>query len=639
MARVPRTGTNAGSAEQDPAEKDDRNLFQVVAFGDSLMWGQGVARDARFAHLVPAAVAPAGKQPYLFYDRSRSGAKIRGGVANRTEFAQTFVELFGGDQAKIDAFMARDLDIASDLYGEIPATFPDVNWQVSNFAAKVSLAKRRKINLAMVTGGGNDIGLDTLLDPEEFEGDFVPAWDGLIRRFAHTDTLNLLADVREACPNAVVMLFSYFAPISYASSHSKMKVFAKYRFDHDILWGLNEIFGFKDVDSILMEVRARSVWALGRAMYWQKRAVLEMNESSQRRGPGVVYVRPGFEPQNSVFGTDPWLWGDYRPDTGDDMRLKRIPEISRSSVREVTVFTLLSSVQPFEQGDGDHPDRGDRIEDVQELIDEMTGPTQLKDALRRGGGGLEAGYERVRKAATADLIRIQRAQIASFLHPNHTGSKRYRDVARARWSEWHTLSAGIAKAEQLPRQPLPANPPGAPETTGELLDRFGLRGTGSLLENIGHLDVDSFGVRVVTSSESDSNFGTDVFLVVDTVQGRRRYRLNMQYRYDPIVGIVKKFYPEFESRSSDVFMVDPGASLRLADINRVTLRLGPPPPVTLPPAQQFGFRWCPRRVILSVNSIDVSDHTYGVVILRPNDTLDLAYPPPRDPRAGGRTHR
>jgi lysophospholipase L1-like esterase len=61
-----------------------RDQFRVAAFGDSLMWGQGLRRADRFAWLITNDLAAAVKRnAVLVADASRSGAQINAGDKER----------------------------------------------------------------------------------------------------------------------------------------------------------------------------------------------------------------------------------------------------------------------------------------------------------------------------------------------------------------------------------------------------------------------------------------------------------------------------------------------------------------------------------------------------------------------------
>ena len=122
-----------------------RAATQVAAFGDSLMWGQGLNRKDRFTELITALLpAISGGQPAVVAaDASRSGAQIRargdqgtttslsGGRvrdhrSQRSKFVDTFPALFAGERERTAFLDGTDERPATRLYGENPAPFPTV---------------------------------------------------------------------------------------------------------------------------------------------------------------------------------------------------------------------------------------------------------------------------------------------------------------------------------------------------------------------------------------------------------------------------------------------------------------------------------------------------------------------------------
>src|SRR4051794_13520164 len=168
-------GRATGGTTGAVAPKDQ---LQVAAFGDSLMWGQGVERKKRFSQLIAVGLGRQhGQTGALSVDRSRSGAAIRvtSGKA-RDDFVDTFPHLFP-DASDAEAFLRGDEQAATRLFGEVPATFPTVEWQVS----AVSDAAGKKIDVALVSGGANDGDFENVINPTAHSGLFVEFYEAVIR--------------------------------------------------------------------------------------------------------------------------------------------------------------------------------------------------------------------------------------------------------------------------------------------------------------------------------------------------------------------------------------------------------------------------------------------------------------------------
>jgi hypothetical protein len=215
--------------------------------------------------------------------------------------------------------------VASNLNGEIPATFPTVPAQVD----AVPDAIGSTVTVALVSGGANDIGFTNVIDPRQFPGAFIEECDGQIRRVAYDDVLSLLAKVRRKCPDAVIMLFGYYRPSSYATPRSRIKDYFQYEANQGVLWYLNEFINVIPVDAMVFEARVRSEWAAGRAQYWMRQAVSDANAEDTLRGRGVIFVPARFDPENSVFAARPFVLDDYTHKTSDPAQAERERQIPR----------------------------------------------------------------------------------------------------------------------------------------------------------------------------------------------------------------------------------------------------------------------------------------------------------------------
>src|SRR5450755_2253075 len=142
--------------------------LRIAAFGDSLMWGQGLRRSERFSELFTAAMQrEAGKTGDFFWDRSRSGAKISEQDQERDNFIDAYPFLF--DIAAVTSFNNGDEEAATALYGEEPATFPTIRGQV----AMLPPADGKTVDVALVDGGANDINIVDVFNPQVADNEYV----------------------------------------------------------------------------------------------------------------------------------------------------------------------------------------------------------------------------------------------------------------------------------------------------------------------------------------------------------------------------------------------------------------------------------------------------------------------------------
>ena len=120
--------SDRSGAMTPPAAVPKRMRF--AAFGDSLMWGQGVARDDRFSALIAKDIGARHKRDgRVAYDRSRSGAqiKVRDG-SDREHFVDTYPSLFATEDEE-KRFLEGDERPAMKLFGEVPSSFPTITWR------------------------------------------------------------------------------------------------------------------------------------------------------------------------------------------------------------------------------------------------------------------------------------------------------------------------------------------------------------------------------------------------------------------------------------------------------------------------------------------------------------------------------
>lgn len=633
MSSQPRS--SAVPADGPPATGENTinvDGFGVAAFGDSVMWGQGLNRSDRFAWQVANQLAADEKKSVrMLADRSRSGAQISASRAERSRFRLTFPEMFRSRAERI-RFINGDEGAATRLYGEIPATFPTVSWQVATVPAKTG----REVEVALVSGGANDIGFDDVINPQKFPGAFIEEYDGQIRATCHDAILRLLGDVRSKCPNAVILLFGYQRVLSYQSSKARIKAWFKHEFDDDFKWWFNEnVFTVVPVDQMVDEARIRCVWAHGRADHWMRQAVTEANSDDDLRGPGVLYVPSGQGPSESAFGVNSHTFQDYEHPASDPAETQRAQQCPRADRRRDLAALHAAIALSRVTGVSGH---AAARKAAAALLKVIRGPETLLDALGDYISDPRDDGKRCMRELSSEISRIQRALIASLMHPNEKGAALYTRIAVARYRA-HQQAMQTIERDERPTNAPPVSVPGGPETSSELLTRFGLRGSGTLRRDIHHLSVDVLTLIVVTERESDQHLAQDMTLVVERKDGARplnvrEYQLNFPYRIVS-TGVgqfgVKKFYPHFEPAQTNRFCLPTDADLRLADVSGFAITMGPKPNL---PNARLGTVWRPRRISLEINGRVVHDVTFRSRELRPNETLRLEYPPRRNATAG-----
>lgn len=615
-----------GSLEQ--AEAPPR--YRVATFGDSLMWGQGIPEERKFSHVIMKALARRHGLPgTIAYGRPRSGAHIDDGIgSSKDEFVDTFPSLFASDQAEKN-FLRGDESVASQLFGEIPTTYPTVIDQVRSLSDELGAT----INLSLVCGGANDIDFEAILDPREnSNGAFERVFGPPIREICYGKTLDLLSHVRRKTPNATILLFGYYPPMTYRSDPKAIKEFFRHESGRgSVAWWINGkarrlgIPGAQDIGSLVREAAVRSVWAHGLSTYWLRAAVTQANVDDATRGPGIVFVPCGFGPRNGAFAPQSLVHQDYTDPTHDsvrDERARRIPRVGLlDDMRELRIAIPMSSagLRPFPE------------QEIRRLRDALDGPKSLRAAMKPDDFHLDATMMGLAK----EIYRIQHALIASMFHPTVRGANRYADVAEVRYAAHRAAIASIPRlVDPRPSTPVPEH---KSESMEERLVRFGLRSAAPLRADVGHAFLDAVRVTVRTSSDSTKNLALDLFLllVLNTMSGRHydTVFVPLSLRRDEAsfssgAVVSRKYLPELEPGGITEFSVDvtghaPGADgLRLDTIAGAELVMSNQPHVGK------NHVWIPEQITLDINGTEVVRRTVRDTRLGSQARFDLRYPGP-----------
>jgi hypothetical protein len=313
---------------------------------------------------------------------------------------------------------------------------------------RVPDAVGRDIDLVIVDGSTNDVGVDEVLDPE---GDDLAELAEDIRRFSYVALTGLLRGLRAKFSNAVVVVTGYFSPLSAESDHDGLVDLAKFVSGrpgwqlalNDVLvspWGRILLFPLsllgKDVDELVERVVRRAGFAHRRGLYWMRRAVAELNETETAR-PGLIFAHPGFRPENALFASGtPFVFEGYKlpgagdHEVGDPMLAQRRPAIPRGQHLGALRITR-TGLEKLTSGSPNVAVE-EILERLADLRPRLDGPTSLLarlDALLAAPEGLRAVRAgEALPGVEAEIGRIEVSTIASFVHPNPAGARRYADV-------------------------------------------------------------------------------------------------------------------------------------------------------------------------------------------------------------------
>jgi hypothetical protein len=626
----------------------------VYAVGDSIMWGQGLDTDKKFAMRAAMSLAQArGLTPKLKL-RAHSGARIKARREDRDTFADRFPALWDNDDER-DAF--RDSAVpderpAERLHGEINRAFPTVLHQLR----RIPDSEGRQVDILLINGGADDLDFASVLEEEAGgDGDFLKKFDKEFERVMHDDIIELLRAARRKCPNAHIVVTGYYSPFSIASRFGDMEDFflqmsgKKRAYEYlSILrltapvvgffflgFVINRFFWSKARDQIRHAVdvtRALSDTGESRWLYWLRRAVTEINEDpahAQIRGPGVAFAAPGFTKLNSAFAESTFIWQEYEQDElDDDKHDVRAAECPRNGLREEMV-EFLRRQHPSDNRPPPSP--SELAPAARVLNNELDGPLPLLESLARlVESPSDEALEEVNDRLSDDIDRIDLTRIGSVIHPNREGAARYAEVVHKRAEELRETSVRDQLRAFLPpgcrpllspsAPPDVGNPPDQPSPAryfgvGEAIRRMGFDPSTGFRACLAHAEPDVIGLRVKT------NLLSDLLIQEGFLHLGSAHKWHLGHLLEHDLGN-DKLNPHFRPGTTDFFTIDVAGQIKIGDITRATIEFGPP--ANDPDRTAETVQWNPGPVTLSIDGHDVvavaDDLPQGI------DSLRLEFP-------------
>jgi lysophospholipase L1-like esterase len=260
----------------------------LVVFGDSVVWGQGLRDEHKSAALVATALNGAfpGIQPV---NLAHSGAVIgRAGTCALTRFP-----------------------------GEMPESCPSILQQIGMYSGDPNTAP-----LVLLNGGINDVDIRTILSPFTTASDLSSD----IQQYCYKDMGYLLTQVKARFSNANtrIIVTSYFPIISSLSDFNLVPPLMEFlgapmpQFLSPVSLDFTNPIMSKIV-SLCLQFWHESSEALGNC-------VKAVNEGT---GPRCFFADVPFSERNSVFAPDAWLFGvGPAPDFAaqDEVIATRVPQ-------------------------------------------------------------------------------------------------------------------------------------------------------------------------------------------------------------------------------------------------------------------------------------------------------------------------
>ncbi len=270
-----------------------REFFYFGVAGDSIAWGNGLRRAAKIPALVQTVI------------ESELGVHVV-----EQNFSQTNATILPGP---------FDMPCTTGCWGEVPRTPTSVATQVTLFE------RPELMDLVLINGCINDIGIDTVLDPfidPDVLGDWTVAK-------CERPMADLIEEVKSVAPNAAIVVLGFYPIVSEQS----------------------ELFGVSRVTEILADEPV-PIWdglvdALAessRVFAEQANAALDRAIAEVRKSDTdmkVALAIPAFGAENAVFAPESWLW-NLTPTAvalpGLDVNLSALPEDPIADLRWKACF-------------------------------------------------------------------------------------------------------------------------------------------------------------------------------------------------------------------------------------------------------------------------------------------------------------
>jgi len=193
-----------------------RNSFNMIALGDSIMWGQGLPDSMKFRNTVANWIEAQfqGTRKVNQVCRAHSGA--------RTGWGAYPADTNGADPDTF--YVSRN---GYPYQGEVPFGYPSVSFQIGKAVADFQARGigPADVDLVLLGSGANDISISNILDVAKVEtnlgkGELAngPNW---VRTNTNSMVVghmkNLLPQVMSQFPNAAIVMTGYYPPVSESS--------------------------------------------------------------------------------------------------------------------------------------------------------------------------------------------------------------------------------------------------------------------------------------------------------------------------------------------------------------------------------------------------------------------------------------
>ncbi|RJP42514.1 MAG: hypothetical protein C4547_00275 [Phycisphaerales bacterium] len=278
-----------GGAAIHPAHLElVNNFFYLAVIGDSIQWGNGLREGDKISALVAREI------------EDRLGRRV---ITQRYAVAGARILPAEGDGI-----------CDYNCFSEVPRTLTSVLTQVDQ------IERPDLVDLVLLDGCGNDVGLDTitfpLTDPDDLRL--------ITEQYCNGAMAALLRKVRRTMPEASVVVTGYYLFISDESNPAGI----------DTLLSLNQVTSSS----------SQNVFELRDAMAENSRVFRDVANASLRDAveyvngegeapPRIAFVDPGFGPAHATFAPEARLWG-----LTDDLELLQTLQVNLALAPEDPLF-------------------------------------------------------------------------------------------------------------------------------------------------------------------------------------------------------------------------------------------------------------------------------------------------------------
>lgn len=251
---------------------------ELVALGDSVVWGQGLLEKDKYSSKVADALqVPPNRRSVL----AHSGAII--GI--------------------------EETNTAPICHGEVPTGLPTLLRMletVNSFPPET---------LVLISGGINDVELARILNPLTTSSKLRRK----VRKYcgAHMGTL-IQAVLRKVVDKKTrIVVTGYFPILSRDSTDgSQIELLLSL---HGVSLGAPVNIDISDRSAIVKNVVDQCL------LFWEESSVTLKETVAHSGSAQVLFVNSGFGPKNSLFASEPWLWSPLESDPLESTRKTECP--------------------------------------------------------------------------------------------------------------------------------------------------------------------------------------------------------------------------------------------------------------------------------------------------------------------------